>query len=336
MVIQLVILLISLVFLLLAADWFVDSAILLARKLNVSEMIVGLTVVAIGTSLPEAAASAAAALKGHPEIALGNVIGSNIANIGLILGVPALAVPIIAKQKDVMFRQGALMLACTIVLYLFALTLGEIPRPVGAIFLIFFTLFIWGTLKRGRSKKPDPLKAQMEEVGETKLSVLKPEKVEVQQRETPEVRLGALGLRISGSLVLLLISSKYLVEATIFLARGFGISENVIAISIIALGTSLPELSVSISAARKKQGDILVGNIIGSNISNILFVLGLGASIHPLSIPAVSSALDIPLMMVFALFMLLFLSQEKGINASKGWLLLTLYAGVIVRCVLLP
>lgn len=326
------ILVLSLVGLLVAADIFVDAVAELARRLDISPMVIGLTVVAVGTSLPEVAASAAASLKGHPEIALGNVIGSNIANIGLILGLPALYIPIVCT-KNVVRSEGFLMVFLSIVLYVISFALGELNAVIGCLFLLSFALFIYWSFKRTR--EPD-FAEELEEVAEIAEDALTlgTERVEkAQESEDADVSILRLSFRMFCSLAVVLVSSEYLVHATVELARSAGVSENVIAISLIAIGTSLPELSVSFAAARRKQGDILIGNVLGSNISNILLVLGVASMIKPVTMNVNTLNLDLPLMLVFAFILILFLSQSKGVNRPKGLVLLGLYGIVLWRCV---
>ena len=324
------ILIASLVGLLVAADIFVDAVAELARRLDVSPIVVGLTVVAVGTSLTEVAASAAASLRGHPEIALGNVIGSNIANVGLILGLPALFVPITC-HKSVVQREGFLMVFLSIGLFLIGLLHGVLDVGLGIVFLLGFGAFIVWSFKR--SQEPDS-EEHWEEIAEVADDALRlGSEGDGASSGDADVSIRVLSFRMLCALAVVLVSSEYLVHATVDLARSAGVSENVIAISLIAIGTSLPELSVSFAAARRRQGDILIGNVLGSNISNILLVLGVSSLISPVGMAQNSVALDLPLMLIFAFVLILFLSQPKGVNRAKGLVLLALYGIVLWRCV---
>ena len=339
MAIDLIILLISIICLLISADKLIDIAVYLAEKLNISTMVIGLTIVAIGTSLPEAAASVAAALEGYPEIALGNVIGSNICNVALILGVPSLLGPIVCA-RSVLRREGFFMIGLTALLWLLALAIGYIPRELGILFVALFFFYVFFVFHMAKSEEnkdvsevekghqPEAIRA-VEEEG---LGIHKSADGEAAKENPVSVLIAKLVV----SIIVLLLSSKFLVESTISLARGMGVSESVIALSVIALGTSLPELSVSIAAVRRKQGDILVGNILGSNISNILLVTGLASAISPISIKSITTSLDLPLMLVVSCFMIVFLWDKKGITKPRGVFLLMVYALVIARCICYP
>lgn len=322
------ILLVSLIGLLLAADVFVEAVATLARRLKISPMVVGLTVVAIGTSLPEVAASAAASLRGHPEIALGNVIGSNIANIGLIVALPALFVPVVCASS-VVRGEGFLMVGLSALLFAVVAVLGEINLFVGLLFLAGFAVFLFWTFKRSREGEPPG--EELAEIAEEAMQLGVEDEGDDRQQGLPSP--GPLLFRVLSSLVVLLVSSEYLVKATVELARTMGVSENVIAISVIAIGTSLPELSVSFAAARRKQGDILIGNILGSNISNILLVLGVAAVINPVPMSFNTLWLDLPLMLAFAFAFVLFLLQPKGVGRTEGLVLLGMYGVVLWRCI---
>jgi cation:H+ antiporter len=315
MVIDLLIFVVSLAALLYSADSLIDSACQLAERLKISPMVVGLTIVAVGTSLPEVMASAAAALGDKPEIAVGNVVGSNICNVALILGLPAIFYNITCRRR-VLKREGSIMLAVSGTFLLVALFLEGFTRVLGVGFIVTFFSFIAMVF----------VQANKESGGES-------EAISATEGHEPGTSLTRTILLTCGMLVLLLASSKFLVDSTVALATAVGVSEAVIAISLIAFGTSLPELSVSISAARKKQGDILVGNILGSNISNILLVLGVTSVIKPFEIQSIIRYLDIPIMFGLACMMYFFLYSDRGIDRNRGIVLLSVYAGVILRCI---
>ena len=317
-----VLFLLSLAALIKSSDVFVDSAVLTAKRFRVSSLVIGMTMVAIGTSLPEVAASVTASLKGYPEIVLGNVIGSNICNIGLILGLAAFFAPISAKRK-VLYQEGSFMVLLSIALWAIAWFYGEINRTSGALFLLLFCLSLLFVLRRSQKNRRNSGDG-LEQVIEV-----------VEAEEDPEDEIPPLlklALKAILSLIILLGSCELLIQTTVEFAKILGVSQNVIALTMIALGTSLPELSVSIASAKRKEGDILVGNIIGSNISNILLVLGVAASLEPLSIKPITSQLDLPLMLIFALCMLLFLHKTRGLTRPNGGILLSLYALFLIRC----
>ncbi len=306
MLIDLLVFVVGLAGLLFSADFLVGGAIQISDRLNLSRMAVGLTVVAIGTSLPEAAASVVAALSGHPDIALGNVVGSNICNVALILGIPALFAPILCKPVY-LHTDGNVMLGLSLVLWAVALLVGRISETVGWVFLGLFVIHIFYVLKFSPKDDSAP------------------------EIETDDSSLKSAVLKIGGSVVGIAVFSKLLVETSVELASALGVSESVIALSLVSLGTSLPELSVSLAAARKGEGDMLVGNIIGSNISNILLVTGLAAVIAPIVVDPQIANLDMPLMLITSVLMLFFLSDKDGINRPKATILLGIYGVVVFR-----
>lgn len=259
--------------LLTGAHWLIEGGSNIADRLNVSRLFIGLTIVAFGTSAPEFMISVTGVLKGSEGIALGNVLGSYISNILLILGISAAIYPI-AIQRATMWKEIPLSLLAAILVGLMAsdtILDGIVPslisRTDGFILLSFFIIFLYYTV--GVSK---------EGVGEVIGDVI----VEHKERSLPVsielVAFGLLGLFFGGYIV---------VESAISLAREFGVSDSLIGLTIVAVGTSVPELATCIVAARKKENDIIMGNIIGSNIFNIFFVLGATAAIRPLQIPGV-------------------------------------------------
>ena len=259
-----------------------------------------------------------AAWLGHPEIAIGNVVGSNICNVGLILGLTALFYTI-KCQRRVVVEQGATLLAISFSVWIYAWLMGGLGRVIGSVFLIGFALYIYMVFRYADTTDDD-------QEGAEDLEVIKSKSRSVSW----------LIAKMLILMVLLLRSSDLLVTSTIELARMMGVSEGVLALSMIALGTSLPELSVSIAAARKNQGDICIGNIFGSNVSNLLLVLGIAALIEPFPISGLTLSLDFPLMLTLSALMLVFLYGAKGISANRGIVLLCLYGLMILRCILLP
>ena len=252
--------LLGLILLYYGGDFLVTGSVRLARFFKLSTFVIGATVIAFGTSAPELAVAILAALDAAPELAMGNVIGSNIANIGLVLGLTALIAPIVITPKRLKREYPPLFLA-TLIILLLAWDLN-IHRSEGIIMLVLLALYLW----RSFSQKEDFTTGQ-EEVG------LSPHKGIIYQFVL--VLAGLVGL-VSGA--------KLLVSGGVSIARMIGISEWFIGITIVAIGTSLPEIVASIMAARRGQGEMAVGNIFGSNIFNILMVLGITSVIHPLNI----------------------------------------------------
>lgn len=251
----------GLVVLVFGGDYLVRGASGIALRLKIEPMLVGLTVVALGTSAPELVVSVQAALDGKPDISIGNVIGSNIANIGLILGVTVLIFPMVIRRRTLTF-DWLILMAASILFYVFALD-GLISRIEG--FLLFSCLiaFIGYSFYHG-SRAKNKVQPEIEDNNPTKWIYL-----------ILYVLLGSVGL---------VIGAKWFLDGAETIARNFGVSDRVIAISLVAFGTSVPELSASIIAAVKKQQEISLGNIIGSNIFNILAVLGITSIIHPVHV----------------------------------------------------
>lgn len=254
MILQIFILLIGFVFLVKGADWFVDGAASVARKMGIPQLIVGLTIVAMGTSMPEAAVSITAALGGNAGITVGNIIGSNILNILIILGVTAV-ITNVAIQKSTLYYEIPFMIAITVVLMVFGITGGAVTFFEGIILWALFIAFLGYLFIMSRKGGADEGEAA---------------------KDIPVWKC-ILFMLIGGILVVK--GSDFAVSGASEIARYFGMSERFIGLTIVALGTSLPELVTSVTAARKGNADIAIGNIVGSNIFNILFVIGTTALI---------------------------------------------------------
>ena len=254
MVLQVFILLVGFLLLVKGADWFVEGAAGIAKKLGIPQLIIGLTIVAMGTSMPEAAVSITAALQENAGITTGNIVGSNILNILIILGVTAL-ITNVAIQKSTLYYEIPYMIAITIVLMIFGITGGEISFIEGIIFWLLFIVFL-GYLfvmsKKGNSQENEEVK------------------------DIPVWKC-ILFMLVGG--VMVVKGSDFAVSGASAIARFFGMSERFIGLTIVAFGTSLPELVTSVTAAKKGNAGIAIGNIVGSNIFNILFVIGTTALI---------------------------------------------------------
>ena len=304
----------------LGAEWLVRGASRIATSLRVSSLAIGLTVVAFGTSMPEMVAGGLAAWRGNTDIVLGNVFGSNIANIGLILGITALLRPIPVHTR-VLRREMPLMLAATVLVYLLAST-GEIGRMAGVGLFGALLGFTWLTLRWAR--------------GETGLAGLAAADrgAGAAPGSTAPVHLGIECGRVIVGLVGLGVGAQLLVGSALQLARVFGVSEFVISVSVMALGTSLPELATSVVAALRGETDVLVGNIVGSNIFNLLGALGVGAMTRPLPVAGEIVAFDIPAVLVFSVAMTVGLGLHRAMVRWEGALLLAGYAAYLGRLVL--
>jgi cation:H+ antiporter len=289
-------------------EFLVNNAVTLARSWGVSTMVVGLTVVAFGTSSPELAASLAAALQGSPEIAVGNVIGSNIFNILGILGLTSIIAVIKVRSKFIV-REVPLLLAVT-VLGLWLLSDGTLGRLEGLLFVVLLIAYI-GFLFFA-SQKDTVLEAEMTEAytsGQTTWRTY-------------------LGLVVG--LVFLGIGARVLVIGAVGIARGFGVSELVIGLTVVALGTSLPEIAASVIAALKKEPDIALGNVIGSNIFNILCILGITALVSPISVVWQEVQRDAWVMLGVTVLFVPFLMTGRRLSRLEGIVLVTLYVAYVV------
>lgn len=314
MLLSILAIVVGLVVLVWSADLFVDGAAGVARSLGMSTLLVGMIVVGFGTSAPEMSVAVLSSLQGNPGIALGNAYGSNITNIALILGITALVSPILIRSQ-VLKKELPILLAVTFLAY-YHLQDGQITFLEGAIELVVLVLvFTWMTLqgRKETAQGGDTLEAAI--AGE--FESMKPTK--------------AWGLLIAG-LVLLVLSSRTLVWGSVNIAHHFGVSDLIIGLTVIAIGTSLPELAASIAAARKGEHDLAVGNVIGSNLFNTLAVVGLAGVIHPMAVPAEVVSRD--WMLMFALTVLLFvigypknIKGEKNISRIGGGLLVSIYIG---------
>ncbi|MBK8431259.1 MAG: calcium/sodium antiporter [Chloroflexi bacterium] len=280
----------GLILLVAGADIFVRGASRLAAAIGVSPLVIGLTVVAYGTSAPELAVSIQSTLTGYGDISLGNVIGSNIANVLLILGLASLAAPLIVDQQLVRL-DVPIMIGISIIVYLFSLS-GTI-QPWQGVLLAFGAVAYTVFLIRQSRKETKAIQAQYaEEFDETPPT-------------TAAQWLLTVGYVVIGGLMLVL-GANWLVESAITFAQYFGISEVIIGLTVVAVGTSLPEVATSVVASLRGERDIAVGNVVGSNIFNLLLVLGAASAISPngMSVPAQTLAIDLPIMVAVALLCL--------------------------------
>ncbi|MBR5867288.1 MAG: calcium/sodium antiporter [Spirochaetaceae bacterium] len=259
-VLQILLLALGFVFLVKGSDWFVDGAAGIANRFGIPQLIIGLTIVAMGTSAPEAAVSITAAFNGSADITIGNIVGSNIMNVLVILGLSALVYPL-TVAKSTLKIDIPLTIGITILLFVLGLN-GTITRIDGIIMLVIFVAYILFLFWSAKNGSENPMSDELEEVN-------------------MDITLGKAILFTLVGLVLVIAGSNFVVKSATNIARLLGWSERFIGLTIVALGTSLPELFTSVSAAMKKNCDIAIGNIIGSNIFNILFVVGLSSLVIP-------------------------------------------------------
>ena len=296
------------------ADLLVDGASAVARRFHVSDMVIGLTVVAFGTSTPELAVNLLAAAQNTTDIAIGNVVGSNIANILLILGIASLIRPLQVTSETV-WREIPMCLLAAFVLAILAndrfidgnLT-DALTRIDGIVLLCFFVIFIYYTVTSAM---------KLGGIGD-----FTPGTAMVTRRALFFIGIGLAGLTGGGQLI---------VSGAVTISRQLGIAEAIIGLTVVAVGTSLPELATSAIAARKGNADIAVGNVVGSNIFNILFVLGISSIIHPLPFRAASN-IDIGtvLLSTILLFIFMFTGRRHSLDRWEGFLCVALYVSYVI------
>ena len=291
-------LLVGVLLLLIGGDFLVKSAASLAKKLNISPFLIGVTVVSFGTSAPELIVSLKAAFNGSSGIAIGNVIGSNVANLALVLGITVLIRPVVIDSKKLQFAWFS-MLVASLMFFGFSLD-GILDRLDGFFLITGLILFLILSIRKRDDSFAD------EELEKTLKTNLIP----------VYFILGATGLYYG---------SELLVDNAITIAKSFGISEFIIGVSVVALGTSLPELVTSVIAILKGQSSISVGNLIGSNVFNIFAVLGITSAVNPLEADSFLIAIDLPIMLGVTLLTGVFLMVSKQLGRIEGLLLITIY-----------
>ena len=299
-----VLLLIGLVMLCFGGNWLVSGGVAIAKKFRISNLVIGMTIVAYGTSTPELAASIAAA-GDHSAIILGNIIGSNIANVGMVIGVAAILVPL-AVQKSVLRKEIPIMLGVSALLVLLSID-GEISQYDGALLLVglgIFAVYTFRSALKQREKNTDDSDSNKNNVYVKSI--------------------GLIGIGI----IVLYIGAILTVDNAVVIATELGLSEKIIGLTVIAIGTSLPELITSIIAIRKGHSDIGIGNIIGSNIYNILMIMGVGAALGGVLITA-DVYVDYAIMIIFSISLLIGL-KTKIINRTMGVILATGYVLYLV------
>jgi cation:H+ antiporter len=312
----------GLILLVWSADRFIEGAAATAKHLGMPSLLIGMVIIGFGTSAPELAVSAMAALDGNPGLALGNAYGSNITNIAVIVGITAIIAPI-AVHSQVLRKELPLLLALTVFAG-YQLIDGELSRLDGWLLLAVFTAVMGWSIFQGIRGKADPLAGDAE--------------AEIIQHPMP---LNKALMWLAIGLVLLLVSSRMLVWGAVFIAQSLGVSDLVIGLTIVAIGTSLPELASALAAVKKNEHDLILGNIIGSGIFNTLAVVGLAATIQPLSVEMEVLYRDWTLMTALTLGLMLMgfgLSGKPRIITRLDGVILSLvyvgYAGFLISTVL--
>ncbi len=306
----------GLVLLTIGADVLVKGAAHLAGALGISPLIIGLTVVAFGTSAPELAVSTASAWKGQADLAIGNIVGSNIFNVLFILGISALVAPLVVQQQLIRL-DVPVMIGCSLLMLLLGMD-NLIGRIDGLILVAGLLAYIGFLLLKSRNESPE---VQAEYL----------DGVDISEADGQPHWGKNIGLLLAG-LAMLVLGSHWLVQGAVSLARSFGVSELVIGLTIVAAGTSLPEVATSVMASIRGERDIAVGNVVGSNIFNILCVLGISATVSPEGIRVLDSALrfDIPVMIAVAMACLPIFFTGRIITRGNGALLLGYYIAYTV------
>lgn len=306
-------LILGLLLLVAGGELLVKGAVKLAEKFRISPLLIGLTLVGFGTSTPELVTSLQAAFAGSPGIAIGNVVGSNIANILFILGTAALIFPIAVAKGA--FKRDGLVLAVATLFCVGAVLLGELTRWMGAIFVASLAGYIWFAFQQDRQTSNA---ASVSGNAAT---------------DTPKPSAGAIAmdlLYVAAGLGMTILGARFLVSGAIDIARIFSISETIIGLTIVAVGTSLPELITSLMASLRKQGDIAFGNIVGSNIYNMLGILGVTALVKPIPIPAEIMRLDIWVMLAATVLLFVAAISRWRIGRTEGAVMLLGYGAYVI------
>jgi cation:H+ antiporter len=309
-----ILLVLGFVLLIKGADFLVDGASSVARRLKVGNLLIGLTIVAFGTSTPELCVNIFASIKGTAGIAVGNILGSNIFNILLILGIASVIFPLAVTRGTVWKEIPMTFLAAVVVgimankQLLFKNSSSQLSRADGLVLLAFFGLFVYSMLKMARrGEKTSGAESTVRQYGPVTSSVM-----------------------VAGGLAVLFIGAKLVVDSAVTVALRHGLSESLVGLTIVAAGTSLPELATSVVAAAKKNCDIAVGNVVGSNIFNIFFILGLSATIKPLPLgPANNIDIGVTVLASLLLFVFMFSGKKGSLDRWEGAVLLVVYAAYI-------
>lgn len=311
MIIEIIFILIGFLMLIKGADILVDGSSAIAKKLRVSEIIIGLTIVSIGTSMPELFVSTTSAIQGSSDISIGNVIGSNICNLLLILGVSSIIHPV-KFHKETKWIENPMSIILSLIFLLICNINQDVSRIEGIILLVLFVVFLIYTIIMGKkSQDEEILQISLEDA--KKVSIIK---------NIGLIILGIVALKIGGDLV---------VENAKLIAKALNISEKIIGLTIVAIGTSLPELVTSVTAAIKGESDIAIGNIVGSNIFNLLLIIGLSAVITPITYN-ISYNFEIMILFIAMILMTIFpfIKPKDEMSRSKGVIFTLFYIFYII------
>lgn len=313
--------LVGVVLVLWGADRLTEGAVAVAERLRVPQIVIGLTIVALGTSMPELCVSVVSALKGTPDLAVGNVVGSNIFNALLIVGVAALVAPMTILRSTV-FKDVPCALVASVVLLMMCQNDWVITRLDGAILFVFFLVFMRLTIKGATSAQPAPQAAQ----GETTQGQTAQEAAADEASAKQPMKGWLAGLWMVVGLAALIGGSNLFVGGATEVARALNVSDAVIGLTIVAGGTSLPELATSVVAAKKGNSGIAIGNVLGSNVLNILFILGLTGMISPMHIEGITNV-DLYMMLVSTIMIWFFSFTKYTIERWEGAVLVLTFCG---------
>ncbi|MBT6143151.1 calcium/sodium antiporter [bacterium] len=304
---------IGFVLLIKGADYLVDGASSIAKKFKISSLVIGLTIVAFGTSAPELVVNLLASFKGSSDLAVSNIVGSNIANMLLILGVAAVVYPLKVKSNTV-WKEIPLSLLAIVLAFVMAndvifdgAMVNTISRVDGIGLIAFFIIFMYYSFGMAKNTEEDG-----EEITELATS-----------KSVAYILIGMVGLTLGG---------KWIVDGAVFIAKSFSMSEALIGLTVVAIGTSLPELATSYVAARRKNADIAIGNTVGSNIFNVFWILGLSSIVRPLPFDAANNNEDMYLAILASLllFVFMFFGRKQVLQRSQGVFFLLLYFGYMI------
>ena len=316
-VFALFILVLGFVLLMKGADFFVEGSSSIAKQFRIPGLVIGMTIVAMGTSLPELAVSLTASISHNNSLAISNVVGSNIFNLMIVLGVSAI-ISSLYVSDIVVKRDFPFSVVCAILLMIFGYFGMKLNRWEGVIFLVLFVLFLFVMLHHTMKSRKEGL--------ETEVEVVEEAEIESEIKILPTWR--SL-LYIVAGMVAIHFGGDWVVEQATYFAKLFGVSETLIGLTIVACGTSLPELVTSIAAAKKKELDMAVGNVVGSNIFDIIFILGISATITPVGFIN-ENLMDIVVLLVFSLIVWLFSKTKHKLGKKEGIAMIILYVIYLV------
>lgn len=343
MAINIVLLVLGVIIVLKGADWLTDGAVNIATRFGVSQMVIGLTIVAMGTSMPEFCVSMVSALKGTPDLAVGNVVGSNTLNTLLIVGCSALVAPIMVKRSSVK-RDIPFAVVASLLMLLFCLD-GAIGRVDAAVFFAGFCLFMFVTLKYAKTTEEHAATvatsgaATTTAISEASTSQASSSEASSSETSAPKASqasgtsmLKAVVMLVVG-LLCLIAGSNMFVDNASFVASSLGVSDAVIGLTIVAGGTSLPELATSMVSAKKGNSDIAIGNVIGSNVFNILMIIGITGLVKPMHIAGITT-LDLIMMLASMLLMWFFCRTTYKVKRWEGAVLTIVYLAYLTWLVM--